>query len=347
MYKRIKNILTIVNTVSQHKTKEQQDNLIGVGLIAAAAFIAMSILNIIQKSQLMFIFTASSAILLLIAVYFSKLKRSLLFLKCTIYIICIVVFTAFTIMGGNEGFATLWLLIATYAGLFILGFKAGFSINAYYAIMLVLVFYGPLKNLLQYEYSPTFMLRYPFLYAVNFAFATFISVRDYQHQYKMIVQQEKLQELSNTDLNTKLSNRNCFIQFEKTFSPSHLKTLAAIFIDVNGLHELNNREGHDAGDKMLCCVAALCKTIFPNDKVYRMGGDEFLILSENASSETVEYKAKQLFDAVDENGYSISYGIEIQDSNFDLTALVTKADEQMNVFKRKYYQNRGRDRRQH
>ena len=57
--------------------------------------------------------------------------------------------------------------------------------------------------------------------------------------------------------------------------------MTVIYIDVNGLHELNNRLGHAAGDEMLRFVAKACVERFPKADVFRLGGDEFLIISEN------------------------------------------------------------------
>ena len=56
--------------------------------------------------------------------------------------------------------------------------------------------------------------------------------------------------------------------------------------DINGLHELNNREGHEAGDELIRGAAA-CITQALEDKgrTYRIGGDEFCVLLENADRE--------------------------------------------------------------
>ena len=51
-----------------------------------------------------------------------------------------------------------------------------------------------------------------------------------------------------------------------------------VYIDVVGLHEINNHLGHKAGDGMLCAVAGAMQRMFPLADTYRIGGDEFVVL---------------------------------------------------------------------
>lgn len=341
----VKHILYADNFVSKHKAEDEHRNQRGIGFIAAGAFAVMSVLNIKQESYVMLATTSISTIFLLIGCLISRYKDNSAFLRVVFYVIFIVIFTSYTVMGGNEGFASLWLITATYAVMIAIDFKAGFAIGSYYLIMLLLVFTGPLSSLLQYDYNATFMLRFPFLYAINFAFATYIIIRVRLYQYQLILKQHELERLSTIDLSTGLMNRNYFIHFEKSFCCDDLKSLFAVFIDVNGLHEINNREGHDAGDRMLCCVADLCKKYFPEDSIYRMGGDEFLILCKNGEEYHTLKTVQDLYHAVEQAGYSVSYGVEMQTSDFDLDSIVKNADAKMIEFKKNYYMHTNRGKR--
>lgn len=341
----VKHILYADSFVSKQKADDEHRNQRGIALIAAAAFAIMSLLNIKQGSFFMLATTEVSAVFLIIGYLISRYKNHSAFLRVIFYIIFIVIFTAYTVMGGNDGFAVLWLVIATYAVMIAIDFKAGFLIGLYYLIMLLLVFVGPLSFVLQYEYNPTFLLRFPFLYAINFAFATYIIIRIRLYQYELILKQRELEYLNTTDLSTGLMNRNSFIQAERTFPCDGLNSLSAVFIDVNGLHEVNNRKGHDTGDRMLCAIAELCRKRFPNDSIYRMGGDEFLILCRNAKEETVLAAAQELFDSVEQAGYSISFGVATQKSNFDLNEIMKQADARMIKFKGEYYKRINREKR--
>ena len=61
----------------------------------------------------------------------------------------------------------------------------------------------------------------------------------------------KVSILSETDLLTGLFNRNSYEQKLKTYSSMCNQVLPCVYVDVNGLHELNNTRGHAAEDKML------------------------------------------------------------------------------------------------
>jgi len=55
--------------------------------------------------------------------------------------------------------------------------------------------------------------------------------------------------------------------------------ISVMMVDVNRFKEVNDRFGHETGDKVLCQVAnALCRSVRDSDVVVRYGGDEFLIL---------------------------------------------------------------------
>lgn len=332
--------------VSARKAEEESRNQRGIALISCVAFLVMSLLNIMQESYIMLATTGGSALFLLIGYFLSKFKHNDLFLRMVYYTIFMVVFTAYTLKGGNDGFAALWLVIATYAVMSTIDFKMGFVISCYYMLMLLLLFVGPLQHLLQFAYNQTFMLRFPFFYGINFAFATYIVISSRGYQYQLIIKQQELEQLSMVDLSTGLMNRNYFIQCSPGFvcDPA-LKTLLAVFIDVNGLHEINNRDGHAAGDIMLHYIAETCQRYFPQDGVYRMGGDEFLILCKNTDLSEVETKISRLLQAVDEAGYSISYGIAMQEKDYDITRLITDADERMIAYKKAYYERINRTKR--
>ena len=345
LIEKAKYVLYADNYVTRFRSEEEHRNQQGVALIATIAFLIMSFLNIKEDSIVMLLTTTFGAILLMSGYLISKYLRRPNILKFFFYIIFLIVFTSYTIMGGNDGFAALWLVIATYAVMIAIDFKAGFMISAYYLVMLLLTFLGPLSFLLQYQYNQTFLLRFPFLYLINFAFATYIIVRIRLYQYDLIKKQQELEYFNTIDLSTGLMNRNSFIQTIHHYDYSHLSNLSALYIDVNGLHEINNQYGHDAGDKMLAYIASSCKAFFPNQDIYRMGGDEFLILCRNQSETYILENAKNLFQHIEKEGYSISYGVETQTSNYDINDLVKKSDAKMVNFKKEYYKLANRKKR--
>ncbi len=57
--------------------------------------------------------------------------------------------------------------------------------------------------------------------------------------------------------------------------------MVCTYIDVVGLHEVNDHLGHRSGDTLLCSIANAARKFFASSRIYRVGGDEFVILTPN------------------------------------------------------------------
>ncbi len=106
---------------------------------------------------------------------------------------------------------------------------------------------------------------------------------------------EKLEYLSNVDMLTGVFNRNCMninvdeLSLKLKLNP---RPFTVGFFDLNGLKSINDNGGHTEGDKLLVHSADLLKEIFTDDKIYRAGGDEFVIISFD-TLENFEAKVKE------------------------------------------------------
>ena len=65
---------------------------------------------------------------------------------------------------------------------------------------------------------------------------------------------------------------------EKLASLANGGSLGIIYSDVMGLKQINDDFGHQAGDEALIYACENLKAHFPDKCVYRIGGDEFLVL---------------------------------------------------------------------
>ncbi len=126
-------------------------------------------------------------------------------------------------------------------------------------------------------------------------------------------------------------------------------------IDINGLKEVNDSHGHEAGDKLITGTATCMEKCFGDKgELYRVGGDEFVVLLETRSSQ-IEDLLMDYEDAMKkwsgDNGLSLtaSYGYvssgEYPDAT--VTKLASVADERMYRSKAGYYQRKDKDRRAH
>lgn len=84
-------------------------------------------------------------------------------------------------------------------------------------------------------------------------------------------------------------------------------TAALLFGDVDGLKPINDRHGHQAGDRYLVALTnALAQNVRESDTLARIGGDEFALLLWNISEADAEAKATALEAAAD--GLRVAFG---------------------------------------
>ena len=145
------------------------------------------------------------------------------------------------------------------------------------------------------------------------------------------------------DTLTGLKNRNSYESALLEYGSIASDNFHCIYVDVNGLHELNNQYGHKAGDTMLRFVANSICSVFGTEHTYRIGGDEFVAFSLQDSSDIVAEKLKSLCRMVETKGYYISVGSACwQDCERNLDELIAQAEEAMYDNKRDFYQKHDR-----
>jgi diguanylate cyclase (GGDEF)-like protein/PAS domain S-box-containing protein len=102
-----------------------------------------------------------------------------------------------------------------------------------------------------------------------------------------LVQQRDNGSLSHVDELTGLHNRRGFIELARAQLDEAVRAqrgMLVIFVDLDGLKQINDRFGHQAGDRALFEFAALLRATFrERDLVARLGGDEFVVLVTDAS----------------------------------------------------------------
>lgn len=139
--------------------------------------------------------------------------------------------------------------------------------------------------------------------------------------YKRLDQQNQaLKSLALHDALTGLPNRRLLMD-RLALAIAHARrsqrTMAVMFIDLDGFKQINDTFGHDGGDDLLCQVAdRLVATVRQGDTVARLGGDEFLIaLPQLGSAQDAAELGATVIQAV-----SMPY--RIQDHDVCLTASI-------------------------
>ena len=154
-----------------------------------------------------------------------------------------------------------------------------------------------------------------------------------------------MKERGELDILTGLLNRNRYEQDRETLPKLFHTSLACVYIDANGLHELNNTLGHEAGDRMLKTVAEHLRGTFGSPYTYRIGGDEFLIFAVDQEKDTVERMGRKLESALAGEHIYVSLGIQWAAQIDSMAHLVKAAEQKMYAAKRAYYENEKNDRR--
>lgn len=106
------------------------------------------------------------------------------------------------------------------------------------------------------------------------------------------------------------------------------KGLVVLFIDVDGLKAVNDRDGHAAGDERLrATVAAMRRRLRSYDLVIRYGGDEFIcVLTDSGASEAERTAANLCAHVEQSTGGTISVGIAELAADDSVDALIERAD---------------------
>ena len=150
--------------------------------------------------------------------------------------------------------------------------------------------------------------------------------------------------LTKKDSLTDLLNRQaCYGDME--IDPSGITALVSI--DMNGLKHINDTHGHAAGDEALVSLA-LCfvQAAKSRQSVYRIGGDEFLIICRHGTEEEVLQLIDRIKKNVAETPYSCAIGYSFSENHQkSISEMLRESDEGMYAAKAEYYRTAGIDRR--
>lgn len=141
-----------------------------------------------------------------------------------------------------------------------------------------------------------------------------------------------------TDALTDLLNRRGW-ELAVAEAQSRLATygdpVAVIVIDLDGLKEVNDTQGHAAGDQLLVRAAQILRAAAPKDHVARYGGDEFTVLSYGLGTDAVEAHLAMLLAALAEADVAASGGAAAAPTRADgLRVAFEAADRAMYAHKR-------------
>ena len=143
-------------------------------------------------------------------------------------------------------------------------------------------------------------------------------------------------QLTEKDALTGLLNRQSFYA---SVSNDSKDINALVIIDMNGLKAINDLEGHLEGDKALETLAfCFMKASTARESVYRIGGDEFVIICRKVSENDVQKLIERIRGKVAETKYHCAIGYSFcSDGNRDIDEMLKESDAMMYKDKMDYY----------
>lgn len=179
----------------------------------------------------------------------------------------------------------------------------------------------------------------PFLIGKEYAqlFCTTIAISMFVYYVFSILQVTKKDPL------TGLLNRQAYYA-DISNDPEEISAL--ISIDMNGLKTINDTEGHKAGDVAISTIAGcFLRAAKRKQLVYRVGGDEFVVVCRKVSEEEVIALTKRIHQQVDATKYSCSVGYSYShDGKKPIDELLSESDANMYAEKQQYYKKTGKSR---
>ncbi len=187
----------------------------------------------------------------------------------------------FCISGTPEGFSALWICFIPSFTLTMLGNRRGSRYSALAFLMIVVIFWTPWgRSLLQYQYTDSFMLRFPMIYLAFYLMALFLEAIRAKTQSRLVEAERRYQHLYAHDALTGIYNRYGFNErLNQIFFDPSVQELGLLILDLDLFKQVNDTYGHDVGDIVLKSAAdTLLRLAGDTAAVCRWGGEEFTVL---------------------------------------------------------------------
>ena len=255
----------------------------------------------------------------------------------------VALFTFFLISGNPDGFSALWIAMLPACGMLLFGRKRAAILSGVMFAILIFFFWIPAgRSLLQYEYSKTFMMRFPIFYLAFFLLSALLETIRSVTQKELDKLREKYKYYAAHDYLTNLLNRQGLEEWYSTFRA--LGEQAVLMIDIDHFKNVNDSCGHDVGDLVLASVAREIQRM-ADTRVCRWGGEEFVVWFSDSGKmcdpEAIRSSIEKTDIEIPNSGkvLHVTISIGVAKGTEPLGTLVKNADEAMLQAK-----NKGRNR---
>jgi len=192
---KIKKIFQTINTPSEDPTLKKYmpiTFILGFCVCAAVSFI-LTIMNFIHDYTSMGICTSILTVGFITTILFVCFRKFSVAISLSAILVSII-FTIFAVTGGNFGFAIIWILLVPLVTMNAFGIKIGSIVSLYFQILLIVMFYTPLKQNFEGFYTKIFMERFPFAYTVGFCCAFILQYQLHASRIQLLNHEKELQD---------------------------------------------------------------------------------------------------------------------------------------------------------
>ena len=103
-----------------------------------------------------------------------------------------------------------------------------------------------------------------------------------------------------TGVKNKRAYVHAVIELDEQIKDSQNEPFAVVVCDVNGLKQVNDTQGHKAGDEFIRKACSVICNTFKHSPVFRIGGDEFAVILKNQDYQNRTALMQQLADVLEE-----------------------------------------------
>jgi diguanylate cyclase (GGDEF)-like protein len=151
------------------------------------------------------------------------------------------------------------------------------------------------------------------------------------------VENQALRQKANSDYMTGFYNR--FYLRELSADISSKNNVGISFLDINNLKQTNDLYGHAAGDELILRIASMMRSHYRDSMIFRVGGDEFVIITEGYNREDYLEFAQNCKQAFAKDNLA-AVGYAFFEEITDLQESLNQCDQLMYEQKRLMKQNR-------
>lgn len=297
-------------------------------LLGVIGFLPFTIFRYIDEDYLLAFIESCLAIFVLgLFVYVWRTRR---FAGPGILLCSLYLFSAVTVIHIKGPILIYWFYPPALATFCVLNHRTAAVLNLLAALLILPAIYTKLDT-----------------QEVITIYVTIALLSVFSYTFTIITQKQRVQlsQLAERDaltgtLNRRALDENMLMSINRLGRNSSKKT-SLIILDLDHFKAINDTYGHSTGDQILIRIAELIRSsIRMSDRLFRYGGEEFVIIAENSSSENARKLAENIREKVEQSNLfskrSITISLGVSQLNKDLSAdqWLSNADEALYEAKR-------------